>query len=98
MRIAAYSTELSNIKIIPITDKPKIKHRLWTFKIGNWEERLINSGVKKVNKDIKKSLNYNKKCSFYVYTLCAMGGIKNYFNYKDKKNLFVFMDMYYYIK
>lgn len=69
LHVAAKSTELDNIKIIPINKDMGVRHSAFVLKIGNWEKRLVNKCAKVINDDIEQSLIRNPEAMFYVYII-----------------------------
>lgn len=68
LHVAAKTVAIDNIKVNPTNEKQK-DHLIWTFKFGDWENRLINLSVKKLTSDINEHLNNNKDSIFYPYQL-----------------------------
>jgi hypothetical protein len=69
MHVAALSTELDNIKIIPVTEETGKRFTISTLKVRSWYDCLVNKSVKAVNKDIKESLKKNTDLIFYPFYL-----------------------------
>jgi len=69
MELAAKSTSLDKIKIIPVNYETGIRHTKKTLIFYGWKERLINKMVKTINKDIDDSIEKDKNLKFYVYIM-----------------------------
>lgn len=71
MHLAAISVELDNVKITPVSYDTGVRQTIKTLKIGHWQTRLLEKSSKKLNKDIRITLDKSesKNVIFNVYVL-----------------------------
>ena len=89
IKLAAKSTSLDKIKIIPVNYETGVRHTEKTLNFFGWENRLINKMVKTINNDIDVSVGIDENLKFYVY---MMGKVYR------KNIIFMCLDSHYEIK
>jgi len=89
IKLAAKSTSLDKIKIIPVNYEIGVRHTKKTLIFYGWKDRLINKMVKTINNDIDVSIEKDKNLKFYVY---IMGKVYR------KNIIFMCLDSHYEIK
>lgn len=89
IKLAAKSTSLDKIKIIPVNYETGIRYTKKTLNFYGWRDRLINKMVKTINNDIDVSIKNGKNLKFYVY---KMGKVYR------KNIIFMCLDSHYEIK
>ena len=67
MKVAAYADSLDKVKMVPDC-KENLSHVVWVFATGDWENRLVNECVKRLNADIDAAMNNRKQGTIYIET------------------------------